>query len=104
MWSPHLDIQRGCFWGDPHDQERFRRRKRHAFMGGHAYLPSPEDVPVQMMRWYSRAKRPKDPDDIKSVLGVQHGNLDLPYIRQWTAQHGTRDLLERLLTAVQGIL
>jgi hypothetical protein len=86
---------------DPHDQERFRRRKQYAFLTGHAFLPSPEDVLVQKIRWYARAKRPKDLDDIKSVLAVQAGKLDLPYIRQWTDQHGTRELFEKLLIAVQ---
>ncbi len=35
---------------------------------------------------------------------MQHANLDLPYIRHWTDQHGTRELFEKLLTAVQSIL
>jgi len=88
---------------DPHDQERFRRRKRYPFLTGHAFLPSPEDVLLQKMRWYVRAKRAKDLDDVQNVLAVQAGKLDLPYIRQWADRHGTRELFERLLTAVQGL-
>ncbi len=89
---------------DPHDQQRFLRRKRYQFLTGHAFLPSPEDVLLQKLRWFSRAKRPKDWEDAQNVLAVQSRTLDLPYIRQWADQHGTRELFEKLWTHVQAVL
>ena len=31
------------------------------------------------------------------VLAVQHGKLDLTYIRSWCVKHGTIELLEKTL-------
>jgi hypothetical protein len=81
---------------DAHDQARFARRRQEAFLDGHALLPTPEDVVIQKLRWFGRAKRAKDLDDIRNVLKVQAGKLDLAYMRNWCDQHGTRELLEQL--------
>ena len=83
--------------GDEHDRERFRRRKRQPFLTAFAYLPTAEDVVIQKLRWYQRSKRAKDVDDVRNVLAVQAGKLDLDYIRRWCDQHGTRSLFEELL-------
>lgn len=83
--------------GDPHDVERFGRRQRQPFLGTVAVLPTPEDVVVQKLRWFGRAGRAKDLEDVRNVLAVQVGRLDLDYVRRWCDQHGTRDLFERAL-------
>jgi hypothetical protein len=85
--------------GDPHDRQRFVRRRKAAFAGGHVFVPSPEDVIITTLRWSKAGKRQKDVEDVQSVLAVQGNTLDLDYIRLWTDQHGTRELLERLLAA-----
>lgn len=77
-------------------RERFARRKKFAFGPVHAYLPTVEDVVVQKLRWFSRAKRSKDFEDARDVINVQSPFLDLDYIRRWTDQHGTRELFEQL--------
>jgi hypothetical protein len=82
---------------DEHDRERFRRRRQQPFLGSRAFLPLPEDVVVQKLRWFERSRRAKDLDDVKNVLAVQAGKLDLDYIRRWCDQHGTRTLFEQLL-------
>ncbi len=82
---------------DPHDRERFRRRRRQVLLDTTASLPTAEDVLIQKMRWFLRARRAKDLDDARNVLAVQHGKLDLGYIRCWCDQHGTRELFEKLL-------
>jgi hypothetical protein len=56
-----------------------------------------EDVIITKLRWYLLAKRPKDGQDAKGVIAGQLGRLDLPYIRFWADQHGTRSLFEQLL-------
>ena len=57
-----------------------------------------EDVVVTKLRWSRQGRRQKDVDDVRNVLAVQSGKLDLDYIRQWADQHGTRPLLEQLLS------
>ncbi|HYE20689.1 MAG TPA: hypothetical protein VEA69_19740 [Tepidisphaeraceae bacterium] len=82
---------------DPHNAERFARRRRSNMFGRPVWLPTAEDVVIQKLRWYGRARRHKDYDDVKDVLAVQRDNLDFDYIRAWCDRHGTRAILEELL-------
>ena len=77
---------------DPHDQVRFARRLR--VMKGElvTYLPTPEDVVIQKLRW----GRSKDKGDVVDVLQVSGEGLDWPYIHAWCERHGTRPLLDEL--------
>ena len=79
---------------DAFDQSRFARRCRRQFLGRDVYLQSAEDVIVQKLRWLERADRPKDREDIASVVGVRQNSLDWDYIHHWCDQHGTRGLLD----------
>jgi hypothetical protein len=87
--------------GDEHDRTRFQRRRRQPFLTSSAYLPTPEDVVVQKLRWFGRSHRAKDRDDAINVLAVQLSTLDLEYVRRWCDAHGTRPLLEELLAEIQ---
>ncbi len=79
---------------DAHDQSRFSRRKQLTLLSRPAWLPTPEDVIVQKLRWSMGAKRSKDFDDVVAVMGVQGEKiLDWPYIEKWCAEHGTLDIL-----------
>ena len=80
---------------DPFQQERFRRRVAIAIpqIGPHVYLPTPEDVVVQKIRW----GRPKDLEDAKDVVAVQGEALDMQYIEAWCARHDTRQRLRAIL-------
>jgi hypothetical protein len=61
------------------------------------WLPTPEDVVVQKLRW----GRNKDLDDARDVLAVQGPEtLDMAYIENWCTIHGT---MERLANALAGI-
>ena len=52
---------------DPHDQERFRRRRRvmHPQLLRETFIPTPEDVIVTKLRWALIAGRGKDRDDVR---------------------------------------
>ena len=79
---------------DPHDQSRFSRRRRLTLLSRESWLPAPEDVIVQKLRWSHRAKRSKDFNDAVSVMGVQgEAALDWPYIEKWCTEHGTLEVL-----------
>jgi hypothetical protein len=54
---------------DPHDQSRFARRRSTTVAGREVFVPTPEDVIISKLRWYLRAKRSKDMDDVRNVLG-----------------------------------
>lgn len=81
---------------DPHDQERFGRRRRVEFQGHIVFFPSAEDVIVWKLRW----ARARDKDDVRAVIGVQQQKLDWRYIESWCERHGTRRLLEQIRSTV----
>jgi hypothetical protein len=85
---------------DPHDQERFRRRVSGNVLGLTAWVPTPEDVVVQKLRWYQIARRRKDWDDVEGVLLVQGSELEWSYIESWCDRHGSREHLDRLRTSL----
>jgi hypothetical protein len=61
------------------------------------WLPTPEDVVVQKLRW----GRNKDLDDARDVLAVQGPEtLDMDYIERWCADHGTTARLHAALAAI----
>ncbi len=84
---------------DPFAQVQFHRRRQHFSDPIHrpTWLPTPEDVVVQKLRW----GRSKDLDDARDVLAVQGPEtLDMDYVQSWCRQHGT---LGRLQAALEGI-
>jgi hypothetical protein len=83
---------------DPHDQSRFTRRILKDIAGQGIYVPTAEDVIITKLRWALRLSRRKDIDDVQGVLDVQAGQIDLQYLHYWTDQHGTRGLLEEMLS------
>jgi hypothetical protein len=76
---------------DPFDQSRFKRRIeiQSSVLGGSIWLPTPEDVIIQKLRW----SRPQDLVDAENVMIVQMDILDWDYICRWTDRHGTTKTL-----------
>jgi hypothetical protein len=84
---------------DPFVQSEFSRRRQVfvPMLNRSTWLPTPEDVIVQKLRW----GRSKDLEDARDVLAVQGTeNLDLPYIEKWSALHQTTDRLRRILAEI----
>jgi hypothetical protein len=83
---------------DPHDQERFRRRREVPLpdMERRVFIPTAEDVIITKLRWALHARRGKDRDDVRDVIVVQGDALDWDYIHRWCDQHGTRELLDQI--------
>ena len=82
---------------DPHDRERFARRRQMPVGGGvEAFVPSAEDVIIMKLRWSRQGQRTKDLDDVQGVIAVQRDALDWDYIHRWCDAHGTRLLLDKL--------
>lgn len=97
--KPPFKVELFEVFDDPFVRSEFSRRQRVfvPMLGCHTWLPTPEDVVVQKLRW----GRSKDLDDARDVLAVQGvESLDMTYIRHWCARHGTE---ERLRLALAGI-
>lgn len=109
----HLRVPSLCFeielfllGNDPHDRARFERRRTFPSrqLGMRTVIPTPEDVIVMKLRWFAIAKRGKDGDDIKDILGVLGDEaLDWDYIHRWTEEHGTRALLDEIRASIPPI-
>ena len=79
---------------DDHDQSRFSRRRRLSLLARDAWLPTPEYVIVQKLRWCLGGRRSKDFDDAVAVMAVQgKRTLDWLYIEKWCLEHGTLGVL-----------
>ena len=66
-------------------------------LGRETWLPTPEDVVIQKLRW----GRSKDLDDARDILAVQGPEtLDMDYVQSWCARHGTSARLEEALAGI----
>jgi len=86
---------------DPHEQERFERRKKVSLLERSAWFPTAEDVIIQKLRWYAKIRRNKDRDDLARVMQVQWDNLDWAYIERWCGKHDTIELFQQIRSEVK---
>ncbi|MCL2641582.1 MAG: hypothetical protein FWD53_12100, partial [Phycisphaerales bacterium] len=98
--DPPFKIELFFLSDDPHDMQRFGRRASVIIGGRNIFVATAEDVVITKLRWSKQGRRTKDIDDVRNVLAVQHGKLDMNYIRQWCQQHGTSELLETTLQSI----
>lgn len=87
---------------DPHDRERFRRRRPFPLLGRQVWLPTVEDVIITKVRWAHVAGRAKDRDDARDVIAVQdeEGRIDWGYVLSWCDRHGTLGLLDEIRRSI----
>ncbi len=97
--SPPFKVELFEIFEDPFVESEFSRRQEVfvPILNRTTWLPTPEDVVVQKLRW----GRNKDLDDARDVLAVQGPEtLDMAYIRNWCDQHGTTGRLEEALAGI----
>jgi hypothetical protein len=87
---------------DEFDQCRFQRRVKVELPGGvSVWMPRPEDVIVQKLRWAKGGARSKDFEDVVSVMKFQQ-QLDFAHIEHWCGFHGTLELLGKARAVAEG--
>jgi hypothetical protein len=86
------------FWlsEDPHDVERFARRRQVHFLDRDVFLPTVEDAIITKLRWFRAGQRHKDFQDAVGMVAVQGDRIDWDYVTGWCDRHGTRELLDRV--------
>jgi hypothetical protein len=97
--GPVYQVELFELFDDPFVLAQFQRRKRlcSSQLQHETWLPTPEDVIVQKIRW----GRSKDLDDARDVLAVQGPEtLDMPYIENWCSIHGTSARLVEILESL----
>ena len=83
---------------DAHHREIFRRKvsEASAELGQAVWIPTPEDLVIQKLRWARR----KDLDDAQNILAVQGNAIDYAHIETWCARHGTLDRLAEVRAGI----
>lgn len=97
--TPPFKVELFELFDDPFVLSQFSRRRKmfSPQLDRETWLPTPEDVVVQKLRW----GRGKDLDDARDVLAVQGTEtLDMDYIGHWCDAHGTRPRLDEALAAI----
>lgn len=88
---------------EPFAVEAFRRRLEIRLGGGpdsRTYpISTAEDVVLHKLDWYRLGGHVSERQwgDVLGVLRVQHGSIDLAYLRRWASELDLLDLLEQAL-------
>jgi len=69
--------------------------------GTKAYFISPEDLILGKLLWSKESNSLKQREDIKNILEIQKGKLDLHYIKSWAERQGTIEILNKLLEDIK---
>lgn len=96
--DPPFQVELFELFDDLFVREQFARRQRvvSQSLGRAIWLPTPEDLIIQKLRW----GRPKDLDDARDVFLVQgRTNLDHDRITDWCKRHGTSAALHSIVDA-----
>ncbi len=99
MEGSPIKIELFELFDDPFVTLQFARRKKvlSKQLDRSTWVPAAEDLIVQKLRW----GRSKDLDDARDVLAVQGvGMLDMSYVSEWCATHGTTVRLEKVLAEI----
>jgi hypothetical protein len=78
---------------DIHDNQAFERRKRKRIAGRFCWVIAPEDFILQKLK----VGRPRDFEDVLSVLEWSREMLDFKYLEQWAKRLGLTAELDYLL-------
>ena len=83
------------------DQEELRRAQQEVLLEGTRpfNIASPEGTILNKLEWYRMGGEVSDRQwkDILGVLKIQGTNLDMDYLKKWSANLKVTDLLERAL-------
>lgn len=88
---------------DEFARQRWQRRYQTPLYDRSIWVPTAEDVVIQKLRWSRQGARPKDLEDALNVMKAEGDDLDWEYIRDWCAEQGTLELLEKLRTSIPPI-
>lgn len=94
--DPPFQVEVFELFDDDFVQEQFARRQQFfdPRLQRTIWLPTPEDLVVQKIRW----GRPKDLDDARDVLVVQRiDSLDLERIQMWCDRHDRGAVLNHIV-------
>ncbi|MBI5701557.1 hypothetical protein HZC34_06955 [Candidatus Saganbacteria bacterium] len=81
---------------DAFSRESFKRRRKEEFDGKSFYFLSPEDLVLNKLIWYKASESLKQLSDIRGILEIQKGKLDIDYIKKWAIKLKIFDIFSSL--------
>ncbi len=85
-----------------YDRMQFQRRQREVVesdLQREVYVTTAEDIILAKLEWYRMGGEISDRQwrDILGVIKIQGGKLDIDYLKEWSAELGVSDLLQKAL-------
>lgn len=82
---------------DEFSREEFKRRRKEALdQEKMAVFATPEDTLIKKLEWFKMGESQKHLEDIRGMLKISGGKLDLKYIDKWTIKMGLYDIWQKL--------
>lgn len=84
--------------GDAFAGAQFARRRTALYEALQFPIASPEDTILSKLVWYRAGGEVSERqwNDVRGIVAVQGGQLDMAYLRDWAPRLGVADLLDRL--------
>lgn len=83
-WKVDLIVRRAR----PFSEEELRRRHTAEFLGVQVDIATLEDVVLSKLEWAKLGGSARQLEDVRTLLRVREGELDLKYVRTWVAALG----------------
>lgn len=92
-WKADLIVRKNR----PYSEVEFERRQAVEFHGLRLFVVSPEDAILSKLEWAKESRSEIQSRDALGVALVQHGRLDLDYLRRWAIELGVSETLQKIL-------
>ena len=91
------------FWllrNDEFDITRFKRKMKINIHNTPVFISTAEDMIIIKLCWYKESNSQKHYEDIKGILEIQAGRLDMKYINKWAGHFSATDILTKIAEKV----
>ena len=85
---------------DAYSTTAFERRIRGEFSDTTGWFSSAEDIILSKLQWHKLSESGRQIEDAVAVAKMQHGKLDIHYMKTWAENLGVEDLLNKVLGAI----
>jgi hypothetical protein len=81
---------------DTYRAAEFQRRRRVRVDDAELWMVTPEDLVLSKLVWAKDSRSEPQPNDMRSVIRIQHGTIDWPYLEGWAERLTVAGLLQEV--------